>query len=422
MSQRFGCRTMSPPRSGSRAAGALLLAVLAAIPVVVLAQEKVPRRPRLSGDVDTNSAAAYYYFGLERLRADRADVAANAFYWASRLAPDWADPLYARRVALLLSRPERLVPFMDGAKSVVESPEGRYLDSLRLRALELDPFVYEDFEHQVVMRYVTELVTADLRLHNQTALRSDVEYQVRLYLKTPQAAEWRAWLAYAERRLDDAAKFYAEALKHARKDEHIYRSRLHTQRGRAFYLSGRIDSARVELERAIEELRSRDERVTIRVYESKALLEHSLGVALEKARDLAGAREAYGRALVEDLAYYPAHVRLGGLLAVAGDTAGARGEFELALEVAPGAVVARMLLANHYHGSGDYHAALTTLEPLLEREPYWAEPYLLRALALDGLGDREGAAAQYARFLERAEARDDRREAITQRLAALRSQ
>lgn len=103
----------------------------------------------------------------------------------------------------------------------------------------------------------------------------------------------------------------------------------------------------------------------------------------------------------------------------AGDSAGARKEYELALEVAPDAAVARLLLANHYHGGRDHRAALTTLEPLLEREPFWAEPYLLRGLAFDSLGEGQAAAEQYTEFLERAEDRADRRAPVRERLAAL---
>lgn len=413
MSRRFPCFV--------RAAG--MVGALAAFPAGAQAQETVPQRPRLAAGADTNSAGAYYQFGLERLRLGHAHAAADAFCWASRLAPDWADPLYARRVALILARPERLVSYMEGMKSVLESPEVLYLDSLHLRALLLDPFLYEDLDREVVMQYLTERTMLDLRRRYMTAeverLRSEVEYEVGNYLRSPKAAWWRAWLAYAERRLADAAKFYAEALRQAPKDDHEYRSRLLARRGRALFLGGRIDSAGVALSRAIDELRRRDEQLTMPVYESKAMLEHSLGVVLERAGDLTGAREAYGRALVEDLAFHPAHVKLGGLLAAAGDTAGARKEYELALDVAPEAVVPRMLLADHYHRGGDHAAALRTLEPLREREPYYAEPCLLRALAYDRLGNRAGAAAEFRRFLDLGELADDRREAVTRRLAVL---
>jgi tetratricopeptide (TPR) repeat protein len=411
-------RTIGRPR----VAGVLLLLAAGASPRGAGAQDAVRARPRLAGDADTNSAAAYYYHGLDRLNADDPHQAVDAFYWASRLAPDWADPLYALRVALLLSQPERLVGLMEEERWAVESPAGRRVDSLRLRALLLDPFVYEDLERRVILGYVTERVMVALRREYRTGdvefVRREVENEARLYLRTPQAAAWRAWIAYSERRLDEAARLYGEALKRTREPDVL--SRLRVQRARAFYLGGHTDSALAELRQALQDLRRRDEDVVIRVYESKALLEHSLGVALERAGDRAAARDAYERALVEDLAFYPAHVRLSGLLAAAGDTARARAELETALDVAPDAAVVRMLLANHYHGGGDHRAALATLEPLLEREPYWAEAHLLRALAHDELGQRVEAAAQYGMFLALSEARDDRRAAVERRAAALR--
>jgi hypothetical protein len=39
-------------------------------------------------------------------------------------------------------------------------------------------------------------------------------------------------------------------------------------------------------------------------YDSKALFEHTIGMLLEQENDFAGAREAYARALQEDLAFY----------------------------------------------------------------------------------------------------------------------
>jgi tetratricopeptide (TPR) repeat protein len=413
-------------RLASVATSVLLLALLGALPAQAGAQEQEPARPSLSQGADTNSATAYYQFGLERVQASRPGTAADAFYWASRLAPDWADPLYARWVALILADPYRLVALMDGVPSVVASPQVRRLDSLELRALQLDPLVYEDLDREIVMAYLTETTMAELRRSYRASdvelARQDVKDAVDLYLRSPAGARWRAWLAYAERRLSDALRYYAEALAKAPEEDHDSRSWMHTQRGRAFFLSGHLDSARVELGLAIDELRHRDESVTSRVYESKALLEYCLGIVLEGAGDVAGAREAYGRALVEDLAFSPAHVRLGRLLAASGDTAGARKELEQAVELAPDAPVPRLTLANRYFGSGDDRTALATLEPLLQSEPYWVEPYLLRGLVLQRLGDREGAATQYAKFLALSEATDDRRAAVTQRLAALRGQ
>src|SRR4051812_1229809 len=50
-------------------------------------------RPRLPAGSDTNSAAAYYKWGTRI--AVPTDTAEMALYWASRLDPEWAEPLFA---------------------------------------------------------------------------------------------------------------------------------------------------------------------------------------------------------------------------------------------------------------------------------------------------------------------------------------
>ena len=64
--------------------------------------QEPPPRPELAAGADTNSANAYYEFGLERLER-RPKRAADAFYWACRLEPTWAEPWYAQWVARLLA-------------------------------------------------------------------------------------------------------------------------------------------------------------------------------------------------------------------------------------------------------------------------------------------------------------------------------
>ena len=46
------------------------------------------------------------------------------------------------------------------------------------------------------------------------------------------------------------------------------------------------------------------------MYESKALLEHSIGLVQQRLGNKSAAKEAFGRALQEDLSYFPAHVQL----------------------------------------------------------------------------------------------------------------
>ena len=62
-------------------------------------------------------------------------TAASAFYWASRINPGWADPLYARRAAILLSDKPRLLDYWNGVRRVERLPEMRHADSLYDRAV-----------------------------------------------------------------------------------------------------------------------------------------------------------------------------------------------------------------------------------------------------------------------------------------------
>ena len=108
-----------------------------------LAAQNVPARPPLHG-ADTNQAAAYYQYGLSMLAQDPFK-AADAFYWAARIDPSWAQPLYAGRIAYLMGADDRVViGYMDGNRSFTRSKDARRIDSLELRARMLDPFMPRD--------------------------------------------------------------------------------------------------------------------------------------------------------------------------------------------------------------------------------------------------------------------------------------
>ncbi|HLM69632.1 MAG TPA: hypothetical protein VK358_18970, partial [Longimicrobium sp.] len=109
----------------------------------------VPRRPVLWAQADTNNANTYYLHGVNRI-ADRPAEAAAAFYWAARLQPGWAEPLYGRRMALLMADPDRLVRYMQDNRGTLRSPEIQAIDSLQLRALSLNPFLVEIFERPMM--------------------------------------------------------------------------------------------------------------------------------------------------------------------------------------------------------------------------------------------------------------------------------
>src|SRR5512142_1628409 len=84
---------------------------LVATPLAAQRGGKPVPRPKLRDVTDTNDAQAYYDAGIQQFNRDP-DYAADAFYWAMHSNPGWADPLYARRAALLAQRRTLLNAYM----------------------------------------------------------------------------------------------------------------------------------------------------------------------------------------------------------------------------------------------------------------------------------------------------------------------
>ncbi|HEX7243522.1 MAG TPA: hypothetical protein VF263_24770 [Longimicrobiaceae bacterium] len=386
------------------------LATLAALPAAAQDRSREPKRPRLEAAADTNSAAAYYSHGVRLLDSNPGE-AAGAFYWASRLEPAWADPLYARRIAMLMSWPERLRGYIEGNRSVVQSAEIRSIDSLHYRALMLNPFLRTKFDKDMFERYLEFTV----RRSNPGA---DIDpaalsYEIDRYLRSS-GPYTRGWMAYAEGRFPDALEQYSQALPRSRN-----RAGIHADRARIFVLVGRPDSALAEMGRAVEGMRARDDRDLVFLYESKALYEHSAGIIHEQRGDAAGAREAYGRALQEDLSYYPAHVALSGMAMAAGDTATALGEMDLAVQIRGDDAGLRHAYGEMLIRAKRTDEAAEQLRRAIEAEPYYASPYAMLGAILESKGRAAEARTHYEGFLARAARSHPLREPIGARLAVV---
>ena len=303
---------------------ALALAAVSAAPLEAQRRGAVPPRPALAA-ADTNDARAYLQFATQNI-ANRSSDAANAFYWAYQLDPTSAEALYGRYAALLVSNPRRLVNYWDGDRRTVRSPEVMAMDSLYFRALTMDPFLYRRFEMQLLRAYLRQVVRED----GDGAMLPEalIEREVNSFLHDA-GPWWHAIEAYGQGRFKEALGFYNDALSRART-----KSRVRAERARLFAHVGNHQSALTEFGLALTEMRREDERDLVFLYESKALTEHGIAVLHERMGNLDAAREAYGRALTEDLAFYPAHVRLGLLALAAGDTMTAVGEMDLAAQAA----------------------------------------------------------------------------------------
>jgi tetratricopeptide (TPR) repeat protein len=195
-----------------------------------------------------------------------------------------------------------------------------------------NPLFYRRFDAILFRAYLEESVMREARRTqgaNAEANRSEMTYWIEVWLRGA-GPSTRAWQAYTDGRFDVAVANYRDALKKARKEA---RGGQHLEMARTFALTGNADSAVAHFQVALADMRERDAKKTVRWYDSKALLEQSIGMAYEGAGNDSLAREAYGRALQEDLAYDPAHARLGAMALRRGDTTTAVSELDLAVRV-----------------------------------------------------------------------------------------
>lgn len=372
-------------------------------------QKGVPPRPAMHAEADTNDSRTYYQFGMLQLERDP-KVAANAFYWAHRLDPLSAEALYARRIALLLSDKNRLMRYWRADRSTLRRPEIRSIDSLYFRSLMLNPFLYEKLDRLLQQTVIQEIIRENTL---GGAGAGELEYEIEAYLSRAGHGE-RAFRAYTDGRFRDALSHYASAIGQAR-NKYYYRN----MRGRLFYQMGEVDSALTELSLAVEDLRKRDAKDLVYVYESKALFEHSLGMVHERRGDRDKAKEAYGRALQEDLSYAPAHVRMAFMATEARDSATAVSEFDLAVQIQPDDPGLRYQYGFILAETGRRTDAEVQLRKALELNPHYAAPHYELARLYEKTERPREAADSYRAFLASSSRTDVRRGDATQRLRAM---
>ena len=386
-------------------------AVAAAAPLHAQRAGDVPRRPRLAAAADTNDARAYYRWGREQLERRPAEAAA-AFYWAAQIDPGWADPLYGRHVALLMSDPRRLVRYWDGDRRTRTSPEVLAVDSLYFRALRIDPFVQRPFERELVRVLVMNLLGGDVP-GADAALAAF--YTETILSDMPPLLRGR--VLAGEGRLPQALQAYDEALRESRGRRSETRRYIRHERGRMFALAGNDSAALAELQQAIDMGVEEEREELVRFYDSKAVLEHSRGMVLERAGRRDDAREAYARALLEDLSYHPAHVRMATLALAEGDTATAVQELALAAQAGADDPVARLLYAALLTRVNRMDEAQAELRAAAAAAPHWAEPWYVLGLARDWGAPGDPVEA-YRGFLLRSR-RDDPRRAQAEALVGV---
>lgn len=390
----------------------VLLVALAVVSVLTLPLEaqrnrREPRRPRLSSTADTNDVNAYLNHGARTVE-DNATTAAEAYYWAMRLDPGNADALYGLRTARLMQRQSVFLRYMQGDERTVFSDEMQSNDSLYFKALQLDPFLHEQHARTVLFNYYRKAIASGIN-------QGEIDHYVNQRLDASPPST-RARMAAAQGQVVLADQLYSEAIGQARNPSYLY-----IERGRLNAISGRIDEAVFDFTSALERL-SRDEEKKERqviFYSSKALHEHSLGLLYARKGDAEKAREAFGRAMTEDLSFHPAHVELSRLALAAKDTVTALSEMALAVELAPADAFVHFLQGELLLQVGQAAEAMEPLKKAIDLEPYYAAPQFALAAALEKSGDTAAAKAAYEKFLAMAARRHPQRQAATTRLRAI---
>lgn len=391
---------VSPRTSRSHRAAAVtaLLLTLAAAPAAAQTiQGPPPPRPKLvEAGADTNDAMTYYAQGVTRIRSAPKEAAA-AFYWANQIDPTIPEALAAYRQAMMIADKPRLVRYWRDDEKVLRAPEVQHLDSLYFRALAMNPLLFRPLQQEVLLAVYDEHFR-----RAYAASRNDVEWWFQETEQDRPTVD-RAWFAYGKGRFRQAAELYQHALREAKPRD---RAGLRMWLAQSFYQMGQRDSALAEFDLALKDLRSSDAKRTVVLYDSKAMLEHSRGLILAELGRDSLAREAYGRALQEDLSYYPAHAHLAMLALRLGDTTTALAELELAVQINGDDAVLRYATAHALAVAGRAQEALVHLQKAVAMRPAYAGPYLLLGHLHESAEMHEQALEYYGQYLARASRTD----------------
>jgi len=260
--------------------------------------------------------------------------------------------------------------------------ENAKIDSLRYEALIREPLIYTKLDAVLARDYFQAISQATEGEFSEVDLAMIPDPGL------------KGWLAYGSGRFDESVKQYAIAIK-GNPTEHG----LHASRGRAFIPMLQYDSAAAEFEaeRTVEQ--QKEESTLVRLYNSKEMLEYSIGRVRETQDKRVAARDAYGQALVENLAFYPAHIALARMALATGDTSAAMKEYELAAQLAPKRADILYFYGVLLMTRQSFDAAADQFRLAVDADPYFAKPYFPLAYIREGQGKDSLAIAYYTQFI-----------------------
>jgi tetratricopeptide (TPR) repeat protein len=341
-------------------------------------QEKLPKRPALPADRDSNSAAAYYFYGISVLKNDP-DKAAAAFYWATRVDPTYAPAYYGQHVALLLGEPEAaLTDYLTRKKGALRDPMLRRADSLAYRALIKSPFIDQRLYGTVLSTWLERETGGETTVHD-----------LGIYDR-----RFAAWSAYTRGEFPMAASIYRETIKRSPENPELrYMLAL------SYLGLGRPDSARIAVQDAVRQARAVEAETPGIGWSSHSFEEYGVGILYEMGGQADSARGAFERSLLDDVAFHPAHYHLAKIRLAAHDTAGALDEYGQAVTLAPTDAGYLSDLGMLLLSAGRTDSATAVLLKVAALEPYYAFPHYPLAVIYEQSGFKKEAVQHYTTFL-----------------------
>lgn len=347
----------------------------------------VPDRPALPAGADPNDWQAYFDLGVQAFRKD-AEVAAAAFYWASRIDPTRAEPYFARWATILQrTKHETVGAYLRGDASTTRQPAFVEADSLRDLALVRNPFVHRGLE---------------------------VSYFDGLPGRFAEDRDTRAWIAYGNG--DFARAIQLLTLSIDRKGKNSLWLRY--DRATAAVMAGDLPLALSDLTTLVSELRAQDEKQAVTFYRSKHLLLHMIGMIHREMRNVPAARTAFGEALVENAGFAYASAELGAIARAQRQPAAAADHYATAVGLAPADGVLKFQYAEVLFGLRQPAGAAAQLREAIRLEPYYAAPRHLLGRVLESQADTAGAFRCYEAFVALAPASNTQARALRVRLEA----
>ena len=326
-------------------------------------------RPDLDSAADPNDAMAYYRLG-DSVHRELPGLADQAFYWALRLDPTFADAYLARWMLLRQQFPWRAMP--DGSIRrlfALEPNAGVAIDSLATMAVGYSPFLEGtlDVPWWVLRSPESERdpATAGLRAYGSRNYRKAVEEWGKALRSGPRAAMLRIPRAYAWVRLNEADSAIGDLTTLARRLESI----------------------------------QRDSSLTH--YYSKEFVYYAIGSLQASQQRYEEARAAFEQALIENLGFYMAHVRLAGTAAALGDTSTAINELQTAMLIRADDPLALVFYASLLINMGKVAEAEQQLRAALRADSDYALPHVFLGLAAEQRHDTTMARLEYGLFLAR---------------------